>query len=266
MRIAAVQTAPRFGAVDENRRRAAALVRSVRADLYVLPELFNTGYLFNDREEVDALAEPYPEGPTCRFLADLSIEMKSVIVAGFAERMPDGRLYNSAALFEDGRPLDCYRKIHLFDREFDWFDAGTDPPRVVHSSHACLGAMICFDWIFPETMRCLALAGAQVIVHAANLVMPYCPDAMVTRCLENGVFGVTANRIGQDTRPVGTLEFIGRSQITGHRGERLAQAGEDREQVILAEIDPALADDKQLNAGNHLVRDRRPGLYGRLTS
>src|SRR5207253_5521489 len=60
--------------------------------------------------------------------------------------------------------------------------------------------MVCFDWFFPESVRTLALAGAEIIAHPSNLVLPYCPDAMVIRCLENRVFAVTANRIGAEKR------------------------------------------------------------------
>ncbi|MCK4304520.1 MAG: acyltransferase [Candidatus Eisenbacteria sp.] len=264
MRLAAVQMEPRFGDVAANLRKARELITSVKADLFVLPELFNTGYLFRDRQETASFAEPFPEGETPGFILDLSAQTGAVIVGGFAERSRDGRIFNSAVMADQGRLLGCYRKIHLFDREKQWFDPADRPARVLESSAGRLGPMICFDWIFPETARALALSGAQILVHAANLVMPYCQDAMITRCLENGVFAVTANRIGTDQRQSGSITFTGRSQITGRRGERLAQASLDREEVIIAEIHPALADDKMVNRANHLLRDRRPAFYGHL--
>jgi predicted amidohydrolase len=76
------------------------------------------------------------------------------------------------------------------DRDFPVFDIG--PCKI--------GIMICFDWFFPESMRILSLKGADVICHSANLVLPFCQDAMVTRCLENHVFAITANRIGMENR------------------------------------------------------------------
>jgi predicted amidohydrolase len=265
IRIAAVQMEPRFGDPAPNLATAAGLVRSHPADLYVLPELFNTGYLFRDREELAGLAEEYPSGPTGLALAALSTETGAVIAAGFAEKTRDGRLYNAAAFFDQGRPIGCYRKIHLFDTEFPVFDPGDAPPRAIDSSRGRLGPMVCFDWFSPETARCLTLEGAQILVHMANLVLPYCQDAMPTRCLENHVFAITANRIGTEARHGQTLRFTGRSQITGVSGERLAQASPDREEVIIATVDPAQADDKQITPRNHIVRDRRPGLYKRLT-
>jgi len=68
-----------------------------------------------------------------------------------------------------------------------------------------VGMMVCFDWAFPEVARALALKGADLIGHPANLVLTYCQQAMVTRCIENLVFAVTANRYGTEERPHGEL-------------------------------------------------------------
>ena len=260
-RIAAVQTHPTFGAVAENLTRAEQLIRSQTADLYVLPELFSTGYLFDDRAELAEYAEVFGEGPVADFLTRISRETGALIMGGFPERTRAGELFNSAAIYERGKACACYRKIHLFNNEKACFDAGDAPPRVVASAIARLGPMICFDWIFPETARCLALAGAQILIHATNLVLPYCQAATVTRCIENGVFAVTANRIGTEDRRAGRLTFTGGSQITDPRGEILAHASNDAEEVITAEIDPARADEKYVTDCNHLITDRRPGLY-----
>ena len=120
--------------------------------------------------------------------------------------------------------------------------------------------MVCFDWVFPESVRSLALLGAQIILHSANLVMPYCQDAMITRCLENQVFAVTANRGGSENRAGKILTFTGRSQITRPDStyERLP---DDANGVLVSEINPTLADIKGITEHNHLWRDRRPQLY-----
>jgi predicted amidohydrolase len=263
--VAAVQTHPIFGDLTGNRDRAAQLVRANDAHLYVLPELFDTGYLFADRDELSSLSEPFSGGSTVEFLCALSKETNSVIVAGFAEA--DGeKLYNSAAICDHGRRLACYRKIHLFNTEKKIFDPGDTPPPVIETSVGRLGPMVCFDWIFPETMRCLALGGAQIIAHCANLVLPYCQEAMVTRTLENRVFAVTANRIGTDDRAGDCFTFTGGSQITAFDGKKLACADGTTEMVITSEITPTLADEKSLNPFNHLMNDRKPHLYTALTN
>jgi len=94
--------------------------------------------------------------------------------------------------------------------------------------------MICFDWIFPEAMRTLALMGAQIVLHPANLVLPYCQDAMVTRCIENRVFEITANRIGVERG----LKFTGASQITAPGGIVLHRATKTKEEALAVDIDP----------------------------
>jgi len=125
--------------------------------------------------------------------------------------------------------------------------------------------MICFDWIFPETTRILALKGADVICHCANLVLPYCQEAMVTRCLENRVFAVTANRTGTETRGEKSLHFTGKSQITGPDGSILYRAGEATEECGVVEIDPTLARNKVINPYNDAFGSRRNEYYGELT-
>jgi predicted amidohydrolase len=122
--------------------------------------------------------------------------------------------------------------------------------------------MICFDWRFPETARTLALKGADIIAHPANLVLKHCPDAMITRCLENGIFIATADRVGQEERiPGQRLKFMGQSQVVAPSGEVLYRASLDQEEVKVVELDIASARDKRLNPNNHLFADRREDLY-----
>lgn len=260
MLVAFVQMDCYFGRVGENIDRAVDLIRSEKADLYVLPELFNTGYLFTTQDELSALAEPIPNGPTTLRLAEVARQENCYIVAGLAERAGKDFFNSSILLAPDGW-LATYRKIHLFDEEKLWFKPGDRPFFVVDIGMAKLGMMICFDWIFPESMRSLALAGADIICHSANLVLPYCQKAMVTRCLENGVFAITANRVGSEKRGDKELTFTGKSQITGTRGEILAHASIARDEVYVVQVDPVKARDKNLTARNHLFDDRRPEMY-----
>ena len=120
--------------------------------------------------------------------------------------------------------------------------------------------MICFDWRFPETARSLALLGADLIAHPSNLVLAHCPQAMITRCLENRVFAVTADRVGTEDR-MGVLKFIGQSQIVDPDGNILVRASETEEEVQIVEIDLEKARDKFLTPNNHIFKDRREDLY-----
>jgi len=125
-----------------------------------------------------------------------------------------------------------------------------------------IGVMVCFDWFYPESARTLALKGADIICHPSNLVLPHCPDAMVTRSLENRVFSITANRIGVEARGGRKpLTYIGLSEIVDPCGSILHRAPSDREDLHVVDIDPQTARDKSLNGYNNLFRDRRPDVY-----
>ena len=121
--------------------------------------------------------------------------------------------------------------------------------------------MICFDWIFPESIRSLALLGADVIAHPANLVLPYCQSAMITRCLVNRVFAITANRIGTEKRGEDNFTFTGGSQITSARGEALSSAPKKEIYSDFVDIDIEQSRNKVLNDYNDIFKDRRPDLY-----
>jgi predicted amidohydrolase len=255
-----IQTSPVFGEIRANLDRAAKLIGDHRAELLVLPELFTTGYQFNSREEALRLAEPIPDGPTTAFLCALSRSKNCTFVAGLAEREGD-TLYNSAVIVspEQGY-LGKYRKAHLFDTEQDIFQAGNLPLQVFNVNGVRIGIMICFDWRFPETSRTLALQGADIIAHPSNLVLPHCPQAMITRCLENRVFAITADRVGLEQRPL-PLTFIGQSQVVDPDGQVLYRASFDREEIKILEIDVAKARTKSINEKNDLFAGRRSDLY-----
>jgi predicted amidohydrolase len=266
VRVGFVQTDPRFGDVARNLERVDRLVRGAPDfDVLVLPELFSTGYCFRDRAELESMAEE-GHGPTVGALLGWASARGGWLVGGFAER--DGsRLFNSAALAGPDGTVDVYRKVHLFDRETLLFDPGDRPFRAAdlqtRSGRMRVGVMICFDWRFPEAARSLALDGAEVLLHPSNLVLDVCPEAMITRCLENGVFAVTANRVGEDDRGELSVRFTGRSQITGPRGQVLARAPRGGEWVRVEPLDLTQARDKRINDHNDLLRDRRPERYVR---
>lgn len=263
MKAGFVQFAPVFGDREGNIGRIERLVREADADLIVLPELCNTGYLFTSRREVEGLAEDVPGGETTETLVRLAREKNAHLAAGLVERC-GGRLFNASVLVGPGGHIATYRKIHLFLEETLWFDPG-DLEWTVHDiGIGRVGMMICFDWIFPESARILALRGADVLCHCANLVLPYCQAAMVTRCLENRIFAVTANRTGTEERGGKALRFTGQSQITGPDGAILCGAAEAEERVGVVEIDPKRARGKRINAFNDLFRDRRAEHYGEL--
>ncbi|HEV8539607.1 MAG TPA: nitrilase-related carbon-nitrogen hydrolase [Nitrospiraceae bacterium] len=261
MRVGFYQFDPIFGAVKRNLDFVASRLATVQCDLMVLPELFASGYQFVSKQEVESLAEPVPDGPTVKRLIELARDRRIHLVAGLPERQGT-RCYNSAVLVGPKGFIGQYRKAHLFYEETLYFSPGDTGFQVWDIGPAKVGVLVCFDWFYPEAARTLALRGADILCHPSNLVLPHCPDAMVTRCLENRVFCVTANRIGSEERGgKKRLTYIGQSEIVTPQGKILHRAPADREDLTILDIDPAEARNKFLNAYNDLLRDRQRQFY-----
>jgi len=261
MKAGCYQFDPIFGNKEENLKKITSAVADVEIDLLVLPEFFATGYQFRSRDEVAELSETVKNGQTTEFLGDMSKEKGIYIVAGLAERDGD-KFYNSAVLISPDGLMGVYRKTHLYFEEKLYFSPGDTGFKVWDTEIGRIGIMICFDWFFPEAMRCLALNGAEIVAHPSNLVLPYCPDAIPVRCLENRVYAVTANRIGTEDRTEGKpLKFIGQSLIVSPEGKVLIKASGEEERVLVAELDPITARNKALNPLNDIFKDRMPEAY-----
>ncbi|MCX5850319.1 MAG: acyltransferase [Deltaproteobacteria bacterium] len=263
MKAGFIQFSPEFGEADANIEKALSMIEKANADLIVLPELFNSGYLFISQKEVDAVAEEIPAGKTTRALCAIARRKKINIVAGIIENF-QGDLYNSAVLVSPAGYVGAYRKIHLFNEENLWFKPGNTGFNVFDLGICRIGIMICFDWFFPEAARILALKGADIICHPANLVLPYCQDAMVTRCLENKVYTVTANRTGFEERSGKKYSYTGKSQITAPDARILYQADAQNDEIGVAEIDVRTARNKKINKYNDVFTDRRTDCYKKL--
>jgi predicted amidohydrolase len=261
MKVGFIQNNPKFGEAEANFERMKSLWGSLSAELIVLPELFATGYQFSSQQEAKELAEPIPEGSTTQKLMSWAKEINSSLVAGIAE-IDGNKLFNSAVIISPDGYVGTYRKAHVFDTENKYFSQGDLPIKVFELAGIRVGVMICFDWRFPETARTLALRGADIIAHPSNLVLPHCPDAMITRCLENRVFAITADRVGFERRvQEETLNFIGKSQVISPDGDILYRASETEEEVSVIEIDIGLSRKKKINSKNDLFEGRRLDLY-----
>jgi len=258
--IGFLQLRPKFGAVKENVRSAKSLLKNLTDTTVVLPELFSTGYLFRSKDEVARLSETVATGYTVGEFKKLAKQKNLNIVFGMAEKKAR-KYYNSSILVTPAGKVFSYQKVHLFDREKLFFTPGSGAFAVHSVEGGKLGMMVCFDWFFPEVARILALKGAHVICHPSNLVLPWCQDAMRTRSVENRVFSITSNRIGNEKRGNVSLTFTGHSQIVNPKGEVLAKGGERSESLKVAEINPADAEDKHVTPNNDLFTDRKIGLY-----
>lgn len=261
MKAGVFQFCPKFGEVQANLNTIEEALSRIEADLVVLPELCTTGYQFTSVKEADRFCEPVPDGPSARRLVRLCREKEFYLAAGIGERSDDG-CYNSSVLVGPEGHIGTYRKVHLFNKEKTWFRPGNLGLPVWDTGIAKIGMMICFDWIFPEAARTLAMREADIVCHPANLVLPYCPDAMITRSIENRIFSITANRTGSESRDADeSFHFTGTSQMITPGGEILFRMDGEESGVRVAEIDPAQARDKQITPFNRMWEDRRPEAY-----
>ncbi len=265
MKVAVLQYDPRYLETDSNLDAVESMLGGIRADLIVLPELFATGYFFRSAGDLESVAEPVPEGKTVERLVRWAREHQTAVVAGLPE-LCAGKYFNSAVVVDPTGYRGRYRKLHLYYEENLLFAPGNVGLPVFdmmdgNGSAYRLGVMICFDWIYPEVARTLALEGADIIAHPSNLVRKDCPRAMPIRALENHVFTATANRIGRESKGDEQLEFIGQSLICGPNGDVLASLDRHQVGISMAELDAHASRDKRITAQNTLLADRRADAY-----
>jgi predicted amidohydrolase len=258
MKIGCLQFAPVLGDLPATMQKLAALLPKAAAlDLLVLPELCNSGYNFTSQEQAWETSEPVGDSRFIDLLTEMCRKHNYHIVSGFNERW-QASLYNSAVLVGPDGYLGKYQKMHLFLNEKDFFQPGKEGLPIFDIGGCQLGIQVCFDWMYPEAWRILALKGAEVICHPSNLVLPgLAQRAVPVHALINRVFTITANRVGSE----GELTFTGLSTIANIRGEVVTQASATGEELLGVEIDPVLARDKQVTPKNDLFEDRRPEEY-----
>jgi predicted amidohydrolase len=233
-----------------------AASRGVR--LLVCPELTLTGYDVADRAE--QLAEP-ADGPMARAVAELARRHSLAIVWSWPER--DGRaVHISAELVDrDGTVLARHRKAHLYgDDEASAYTPGDGTPAVAEVDGVRVGLLVCYDVEFPEQVRLVALAGADLLACPTALMEPYEAVSSLlvrARAYENQMAVVYANRAGTEN----DLTYCGSSCIVGADGADLARA-DAQAGLVVATLTPGALDEAR-RANTHL-RDRRPDLYAGL--
>lgn len=268
--IACIQFEPKIGEVDANLDAIEDRVRQTHAKgarLIVLPELADSGYVFDSAEELARLAQPIPDGKSAQRLIALAAELDVYIVSGLAE-VADGSFYNSAMLCGPEGYIGTYRKMHLWYRENLFFEEGDLGLPVFDTPLGKIGVAICYDGWFPETFRQLAMKGAEVICVPTNWVpMPdQDPEAEAMSNIlhkaaahSNGLFIACADRVGTERGQ----PFIGQSLILDATGWPLAgPASREEEDILYAEITPsAVASKRKLNEFNDIFGDRRTDVY-----
>jgi N-carbamoylputrescine amidase len=270
VRVACVQMEPVVGHKQANVEKSLGLIgeaASNGARLIVLPELANSGYVFESREEAFALSEVVPEGETTEAWIRIARERSLYIAAGICEREGD-TLYNSSVLVGPHGHVGTFRKVHLWNEENLFFEPGNLGFPVWRTPIGRIGAMICYDGWFPEGYRLCALQGADIICISTNWVPIPGQDekreAMANiLCMgaahQNSVFIAAADRIGTERGQ----PFIGQSLIVSYTGWPVAgPASPDKEEILYADCNLADARRKRnWNEYNQVLRDRRTDLY-----
>ncbi len=273
----------------DRERNLAASIDGVReaarrgAKLVCLPELHASLY-FCQTEDTRAfdLAEPIP-GPTVERVAAVARELGVVVVASVFERRAAGLYHNTAVVLDaDGSIAGRYRKMHIPDDPgyyekfyFTPGDLGFEP---IRTSVGRLGVLVCWDQWYPEAARLMALGGAELLLYPTAIGwsaeddpadQERQRDAWMTiqraHAVANGVPVVACNRTGYEADPSGAtggLQFWGSSFVAGPQGEIVDQAGPDRSQVLVVEVD--LAHGENVRRIWPFLRDRRIDAYADL--
>ncbi len=275
------------GTREQSIEKAESLVRQAAArgaGLVLLPELFETKYFCQERRyEYYELALSVEENPAVRRFTEVSAELGIVIPVSFYERSGNV-LYNSVAILDCGSLLGVYRKTHIPDDHFYqekfYFTPGNTGFMVWETSVGKVGAGICWDQWFPEAARCMALAGAELLLYPTAIgsepIIECDSSGHWRRCMQghsaaNLIPVIAANRVGtekvepceENAHQRSELTFYGSSFITDGTGDLLQTASKTEETVLLQEFDLDELRDFRLSWG--VFRDRRPEMYKAIT-
>jgi N-carbamoylputrescine amidase len=271
---------------ENNLKKCLSWVRDAAnqgAELISLPELYSSHY-FCQSEDVDnfALAEPLYSTSFIAFSA-LAKELGVVIIVPFFEKRMAGIYHNSAYIIDtDGSEAGLYRKMHIPDDphfyEKFYFTPGDLGFKAFPTNKGKIGTLICWDQWFPEAARLTALQGAEVLFYPTAIGWHPLEkeqygenqhgawmNVMKGHAVANGVYVAAANRIGLEQYIEGTagIQFWGSSFIAGPQGEILAQASNDKEEILIAEVDLDLQENVRQNWP--FFRDRRIDAFSDIT-
>lgn len=268
VKVACIQCDIEIGNIKKNTEKSLMLINEAcdnGAKLIVLPETCNSGYVFETREEAFSLSQEVPAGETTKSWIEVAKERNVYIVAGICER--DGSdLYNTAVLVGPEGYIGKYRKLHLWEDEFLWFEPGNMGLPVFHTPIGRIGIIICYDMWFPETFRILAAQGADIVCVPTNWVLHeslpndmknFGPTLGMAAAHSNGIFVAAADRVGVERN----VSFPGKSVIIRTAGLPIAGPADDIEQIIYANCNFAKSRKHQSNAYNSTLKDRRTDVY-----
>jgi len=262
---------------DKNVSNAEKLVRqaaSEGAQIILIQELFESQYFCMDqKEELFELSKPFDNHPTIKKFSSLAKELKVVLPVSFFEKA-NRAYYNSVAIVDaDGSILGKYRKSHIPDgpgyQEKFYFNPGDTGFKVWNTKYAKIGVGICWDQWFPEAARSMVLNGAELLLYPTAIGGEPEDDgfdssdmwqrAMIGHAASNQIPVIASNRIGTEKGIDIENYFYGRSFVTNHTGDKIAEGSRDKEEVLIGKIN--LSEAETLRNVWGVFRDRRPELY-----
>ncbi len=262
---------------DKNVSNAEKLVRqaaSEGAQIILIQELFESQYFCMDqKEELFELSKPFESHPTIKKFSELAKELKVVLPVSFFEKANRAH-YNSVAIVDaDGSILGKYRKSHIPDgpgyQEKFYFNPGDTGFKVWNTKYAKIGVGICWDQWFPEAARSMVLNGAELLLYPTAIGGEPEDDgfdssdmwqrAMIGHSASNQIPVIASNRIGTEKGIDIENYFYGRSFVTNHVGDKIAEGSRDKEEVLIGKIN--LSEAETLRNVWGVFRDRRPELY-----
>lgn len=270
VKIAGMQIDSKILDKEQNLKRCLGLIQTAAgngAHLVIFPEAILSGYAFSSLEEAFPVMETVP-GPGTERIGEYCRKFNVHTIIGLLEK-DKGRYYNIAAFIGPGGLIGKYRKLHLPYAHIDRFlNHGDLPLKVYDTEIGKVGLGICYDTAFPEHARALTLLGAEVIIiiTAWPSNVDAVPDQEVpTRARENNVYFIAIDRAGEERGD----KFLGRSKCVDYLGQTIFEGKRFEEDILYAEIQPALASQKIRGLPGKpeidILRDRRPEFYKILT-
>jgi predicted amidohydrolase len=277
IKTAICQINPRILDLNGNLKKHIQFIKraaKTEADLIVFPEMSLSGYCYRSREEI-ATRGQYIPGQITSKLSKVCKDLDVYIVMGMIEKDRGGEdyhYYNTSILIGPSGIIQKYRKTHIPYMGADRFvNKGDLPYQIADTPIGKIGLGICYDIMFPEHSRTLALKGTEILINISNLAKGLGstkakghPGFLLyqVRAIENRVFVIASNRVGKER----DYEFIGKSKIFSPAGKVLAEASGDKEEIIFATIEPSIARKKDVitepgEREMHIFEDRRPDLY-----
>ena len=264
----------------ENIDRAESIIRKAAemgAQIILIQELFESTYFCMDqKDELFQLSKPFENHPTIERMAKLASELKVVLPISFFEKANRAHYNAIAVINANGEILGKYRKSHIPDgpgyQEKFYFNPGDTGFKVWDTAYAKIGIGICWDQWFPEVARIMALKGAEVLLYPTAIGGEPEDDGfdssdmwqrvMIGHSAANLIPVVASNRIGTEQGQDISNYFYGRSFITNHVGDKIAEASRDKEEILIGKV--SLDEAENLRNVWGVFRDRRTDLYSDL--